>query len=148
VETLLVALVVSVIAPLVLAYVTSRARRAEKQQDWERQDLVEKRVAQVAKESAAMATAIQQRFDHVDEVNDETHKLVNSRLTLALEGQLDGLLGQAVLMRAEPNIVLPGARAALRSVEARIDSLQETLMDRAEVDSEIAASDDDDLASS
>jgi hypothetical protein len=156
-ETLLVAVVVSVISPMVLALLTNRQRRAEKREDWARQDLVAKHVEDVAKQAAEAASKVDTvrtdlgaqhvevsaRFDHIDQdneqihqANEEIHKLVNSKLTIALEGQLDSLLAQAILMRAEQNITLPGASAALRAVEGRIESLQSTLMDRAEATAE------------
>lgn len=122
---LIVAVVASVIGPLLLAWLTGRQRRAEKIEDYRRQDEVAMRADEatrvllesqernalradlLAKEAADRAEEVAQRLvdQHertTEEMNgklDVIHVLVNSNMTKAMQAELDATAAQLVLMR-------------------------------------------------
>lgn len=83
-EVIIVAVIVAIsstIAPLLLAWISGRQRRAEKLEDYKRQD-----------EVAARDKAIDKKLDII-------HTLVNSNMTKALQAELEAVLAQVVLLR-------------------------------------------------
>lgn len=118
----------SITAPLVLSRLNDRARRQEKQQDYERQDAVAKAAEErasaatkaaedVAKQAAdaaqlllesnqrvarAAATAAAQtsgKLDAVAQQAAEIHTLVNSNMTAAMQGELDSTVRELAMMK-------------------------------------------------
>ena len=91
-QVVFVAVIVSVIAPLVLGMVTARQQRATNREDWARQDVLAQRVKADAAELAALTEAsrkqVTQRLDSIDTRVGQVHVLVNGRLTAALQAAL------------------------------------------------------------
>jgi hypothetical protein len=114
---LLTALVVSVISPAVLGYLTNRANAASRLIEWKRQD-----------EVAARVTG---RLEQI-------HTLVNSNLTAALEAELAATVAQLSLMRAVPNMTTSD-EIALETVSAKAGELRAALMERRKATDEAAA---------
>lgn len=118
-EVIVVALIVSVISPLMLAYITNKSRINEKREDWRRQDVVAARAAEVAerllakqeettRQTKATAEQAKEAASLLVENNkvvadtavvtnsklDIIHTLVNSNMTAALQGELDRSKGE------------------------------------------------------
>lgn len=133
----IVALLTTTIGPIVIAWFNARQARIIRKEDHERQDAVAAKAAEaleVAKKSqAAIVSATVQTNDKLDVI----HALVNSNLTLALQGELDATVRELALMRelmtlhrmygTEPS---PEAKEALAHTAARITSLQAQVNDR------------------
>jgi hypothetical protein len=121
-ETVIVALIVSVIAPTLLAYLTGRQRRAEKREDWARQDKVAERVERVAKVAAAAQSANTATLHQI-------HTLVNSDMTAARTAELTTTrLLILSLKRQSPDD--PTVADAITTAEARATELEQILADR------------------
>lgn len=120
--TVILALVVSVIAPLVLALVSNRHARKMKEQDWAREDIVAERAERATKLLAAGNEVLKKQ-------NDVIHTLVNNQMTKAYKAQLAALEANLILLR---DAVGPERTAAIGSVSDQIAVLKGTLKDRAE----------------
>lgn len=128
ISVIFTALIVSVFAPLILAWSTARHQRQSKQQDWDRQDVLSKRAEDAVRATAAELKAsnavIAAKVDgvaatadvvavRVDEVAvaaevaqaethsqlDQIHTLVNSELFEAQRRELAATEAQLVAMR-------------------------------------------------
>ncbi len=80
-------LVTSLIAPIGVGFFTYRIQRADRREDWARQDMVAQRARDVAEAARLAALDVSEKLDMV-------HALVNSQLTAALQAEHDALLGQ------------------------------------------------------
>jgi hypothetical protein len=154
-ESVWIALIVtggSALGSALVAYITYRQRRAEKAQDWARQDQVADRAAAQAKAAeerqnavaaqaaeaarlllaanAEVAAVARQTAESVDGKLNQIHELVNSNLTSALEDQLLAREQLVVMMRERP-VTSPEARRALEDMEAKVAELRAKLADRA-----------------
>lgn len=116
-ETILVALIVSTIAPAVLLLLQGRQRQTERREDWARQDEVARRVKQVAEDAAGMR-----------EIIDDTHALVNSAYSASLKSELAakelaaGVLEELRLARGgEPTARQVGLEAEIVELRTRIE---------------------------
>jgi hypothetical protein len=127
-DGVIIALMATVVSPSLLAWFTNRQRRAEKQQDWDRQDEVarqqkedEERKTEAAEEAARLNEERQDRIEKqaqeaarlLVESNkaisdtagviigkvDDVHDLVNSDLTKAKESDLSAERGKLVMMK-------------------------------------------------
>jgi uncharacterized membrane-anchored protein YhcB (DUF1043 family) len=158
-EVIFVAVIVSVIAPTLLAFLTNRQRITERRMDWDRQDAREKAdrerqeaVAKQAAEAAELLLAEQRatkaRTEEVavlaaraasatDSQLKQIHTLVNSDMTAARQELLD----QTRLLvsiyrktieddRAAGREATPSDLAALDAAEAKVSELQGILADR------------------
>lgn len=133
----IVALLTSTIGPMALSWLNNRQARLARIEDIRRQDAVAVKAAEaldVARQSQqAIVAATVQTNDKLDVI----HALVNSNLTLALQGELDATVRELALMRelialhrlhgAEPS---PEAKEAMAHTAARITSLQAQVNDR------------------
>lgn len=129
-ETLLIALVVAVIGPVILSYLNGLQRRKEKEQDYARQDEVAAKVVEAAKKVAKTAKTSDKKLD-------EIHILVNSNMTAAMQAELDARIGQLLLMKevielkkALGKTPLKDALVAVESTEEKITELRTKLADR------------------
>ncbi len=140
----------------VAVVIAGRQRRADKLEDWRRQDVVADRVeaaaaaavkvAEQAKKAAAdllasnaqVAETTRENADNVTARLAQIHDLVNSTLTSALEDQL--LARQQLLVLLLKDIardqvdgvdVLPETLAAVHTIEAVVADLTGKLQDRA-----------------
>lgn len=153
--TVALAVVISVIAPLVLSIVTNRNQRNMKELDWARQDKVAADVAEStrqmlertdkAAEQAKKAAALLVESNKTAAVNSlkvqgqlhEIHTLVNSNLTASIQAELDsttrelaGLNEIISLTHAAGREPSPATVAAISAAEARLIELTATLADR------------------
>jgi hypothetical protein len=94
-STVVVALIVSVIAPSLLAFLTNRSRRQEKIEDWKRQDDVANQAAEAAKllinsnaeVASTLATSVTEtrsKLADLKKTADGTHIIVNNQRTVML----------------------------------------------------------------
>jgi hypothetical protein len=124
VEIALIVAVSSVISPLVLSILNNRSRRAEKLEDYARQDAVAAKAEEAAKlllerqkvTASEAATVARKLLDANDRVADaakvavETaqvtntkldliHTLVNSNMTTAMKSEFDAVVRELAMMR-------------------------------------------------
>jgi uncharacterized membrane-anchored protein YhcB (DUF1043 family) len=155
-ETIIVALIVAVLAPLILGYLTNRARRAEKLEDWARQDVVAEKIEEQAQllleRDAVTAKLLEDNNQLVADTASATqdqlqviHGLVNSDMTRIIEEKLAGLKRELIMMRLLAGDLKVGseAAAAIEAMESQISDVSEMLGDRlakaAELDDQIAS---------
>ncbi len=143
-QAIILALIVSVIAPLIVSLTTNSSRRADKAQDWARQDAVAQQAAEAAKlllsanERVASSTAaIVSTAVATNSKLDVIHALVNSNMTAAMQDSLDSSLRELATLRelvelrrstsGEPSME---TTSAIALAEAKINELRTTLEDR------------------
>jgi hypothetical protein len=159
-DAIWVALIVAVgstLSPLLVAYLTNRHRKAERLQDYARQDAVAARAATVARSlleqqeaTAAQATetarrlleANQQVADAAKTANgklDVIHTLVNSNMTAAMQSELDATTRELAMMnevvalkKAAGHEPTPETLAALEATQQRVTELRSSLEERLE----------------
>lgn len=141
-NVLVVAVVVSLISPAVLAWITGRQRRREKFEDWarqdareqaaiERQDEVADKVAEVAQTAATSAHDTAERLEVLGEGQKVIHGLVNSNLTAQKQETLDSTRRELVLMKVIAGDAPSGSQAAaITAIEERIAELASELAKR------------------
>ncbi len=169
-DALYIALVVAVIGPVILSWLTGRQRRAEKTQDaelrraekeedWKRQDDVAAQAAEaaalllqrqdaVAAQAAEAAELLLASNKEIADAAAEATKItsakleviridVNSNMTAAMQAELDATEAQVVLMREVIDLKKSAGRepsteaqALLKAKELRINELKATLKDR------------------
>jgi hypothetical protein len=141
----------TVASPLILSYMANRQRRAEKKEDWAREDRVASQAAEaarlllaanerVAKTAAATDARVAKTAAVTNAKLDVIHTLVNSGLTAAIKAEYDATVRQLALMRevvelrrvsgrpsAEPS---PEAVAAIEATAGRVEELRAALADR------------------
>lgn len=144
----IVSVLTGVVGPMLTAFFLNRNRRAEKVEDWKRQDevaaqLLERQDA-IAAQTAEAARLLVASDKRVADTARETqaqlkviHTLVNSNLTASMQAALDA---QVSLLAALLEIVdLKGksgfapttdALATVESTKAKIAELQAVLLDR------------------
>jgi hypothetical protein len=140
----LVALIAGVLGPCVLALLTGQQRRAEKKEDYARQDLVAAKAERaadrareaaeaVAEQAAAAAELLLEQNHRVARTAEATqdqlkviHGLVNSSLTSAMENELKALEGQLSLLRERPQ----AAVVQIAETAGKVDELRARLNDR------------------
>lgn len=148
----LVAVIVSVVAPVVLSWLTNRQRRAERIEDYARQDAVADRltkrqneVAAQAAEAAALLLAANERVAaQTAEASEATqaqlrqiHTLVNNDMTKAIQAQYDALVQVVTMMRVIAGLKLKAGlapdrddAAAIEATLAQLAELGATITDR------------------
>lgn len=157
-NAVLVALIVAfagVVGPLFLSYLNGRQRRAERAEDYARQDKVAARVevaagkavkvADKAAEAAALlvesnAVAAETAASATADTNrrlDQIHTLVNSNMTAAMQAELDRTQEVLVMLRevmalneAAGRPPSEDARTRIAVTERKVGELSATLNDR------------------
>jgi hypothetical protein len=136
-ETIVVALIVSVIAPSIVSVLAGHQRRKEKDHDWERQDEVARRAAEVAEDLVianehvvAATQVIAENAAATHEKLEVIHGLVNSAMTAAMRAELDETKSSLVLMEEvlalhaqAGQAATPETRAAISEKKAKVVSL-------------------------
>jgi hypothetical protein len=156
---LLVALLVAVVGPFLLTWLTGRQRRAEKMQDYKRQDEVAERAALVAEKAEQAAQLLVEDNKRVASLAaaaalkttgqlEKIHTLVNSNMTAAMQAELDATTREAAMMRIVIGLRAekgdppsPDATAALARTDQRIGELRAALEDRHEAQAKVDAAD-------
>jgi len=113
-----------IVSPALLAYFTGRQRRAEKVQDWARQDEVAARVRDVAAVAAKTDRVVNDKLDTI-------HDLVNSNMTAAKRGELDARRARVVLMREILALHATSGRPATAAALAAIEEEERMITDLA-----------------
>ena len=145
---IVIAIIATVVSPLLLAYATGRQRRKEKIEDWAREDLVAVKAQEAADRLLAAQEETIRRTDEVaiqaettatetKESLKEIHTLVNSDMTAARQNELTVTKALLVLMQknvqGDKDAGLPPSEsdlAAIDATEVRILELQQILNDR------------------
>ncbi len=129
-QTIGIALLVSVVAPTLLALLNNWSMRRAKILDWEREDEVANRLLKSNQEVSESAASTQRKLDVI-------HVLVNSNMTAAMRAELDATIRELALMRqiverdkTDNRAVLPEALIAIESTQDKINELTSTLNDR------------------
>lgn len=139
----------SVVGPALLAYLNGRQRRAEKREDYARQDQVADRVTEAADRTKAVAeqaaeaarllvasnAVAAKTAAHTAAITngklDQIHTLVNSTLTEAIEAQLEATLEQLAMMRrALAGETVPPSLESMAALEAKIADTRASLTER------------------
>lgn len=122
----------AIVGPLIVAKSTERARRADKREDWARQDEVAARLLARQNEVATIAAQVDQRVEaSAAETHDQLnviHGLVNSTLTSSKQAELKASLGELAMMRR----FTPEDTAGIDAAQASVDKLQVELANRAD----------------
>lgn len=134
---------VAAATPLTVGYLTARAHRQDRREDWVRQDQVAARL-EARQEAAARKTAEVARLlvqtdkraavtaEAIDGKLNQIHELVNSTLTGAIEAQLLATEQQVILMRRLTEVdPKEGDRDRIAEIELRVAELRTRLADRA-----------------
>jgi hypothetical protein len=147
VSVVIVALIVAVGA-IIQIHVNGQQRSRDKQEDWERQDIVANRltarqdaIAAQAREAASLLVAnnrvVAETAAQTQGQLTVIHDLVNSTMTEAKQSELVALRGQLVLMGRvmalnEEQGITPTDedRAALDAIDARVAEVQAIVDDR------------------
>lgn len=134
---IIVAVIVSVISPMMLTLMQGRQRRAEKVEDWRRQDLVADRVARAAEVLEERTSGTDAKLDQLHEQGVEIHALVNSNMTSAMRAELDAIERELLVLeeltamkKAAGHPVEPRTHDAIEVARARIAELGASLQDR------------------
>lgn len=158
-ETVFVAVVVSVLSPCVLAVVMRLLNRSEKREDWARQDAVAAQAAEVAalllaqqqattaetrQASERLLAANERVAEATSEQSDKLdviHGLVNSQMTAAIQSELaaterdlSSLREIVELNKAAGRAPSPQALADIAATVSRIEELKIKVEDREEAD--------------
>lgn len=140
----------SMLGPIILASLSSKQRRDEKKQDWDREDLVAAKAAEAAKLLVESQRALLVATKGTHEKLDVVHALVNSNLTTALQASYDSMSRELTMMYeivelkrkdgAEPSDY---TKSAISATEGKLKELGENLVVRAaqqaEMDARVAA---------
>ena len=133
--TILVAIIVSFVSPVVLALVNAwlhrkdkeqeaEQRRAEKQQDWDRQDAVaeqaEKAAALLLDENRKVAIAAARQGAQLKQI----HTLVNSNLDASKRAELVALEGQATVLKRLMDVNAAAGKAPTDDDLAELDAVK------------------------
>jgi len=146
VSGLWVALVVAVVGPAVLSWLSSRQRRAEKREDWARQDAVAAKVDAAAVKAAEAAELLLAANERVAKAAADTnskldviHVLVNSKLTETEQRVVDAMtitlktMKEVVSLKEQLNVTpSPQSLAHIRETEDRIAELERDLCHKLE----------------
>ncbi len=138
-DTIFTALLISIIAPSILAFIQNYFRKKEKQLDWKRED----DVAEKAREAAKLLLAANERVARNAEITngklDVIHTLVNSQMTSAMESELTACIAQEALMmeiidikggKSNQSNHSPKHEEALAELGLKISELKSKLGDR------------------
>jgi hypothetical protein len=120
----------SIVGPALISVLTARQRRAERLEDYARQDAVAAQAAQAAELLLAanerVATQTAEASARTDGKLRQIHELVNSTLTGAMQSQLVAMEAQlAMVRRWEPH-----EEAHIAALEAAVGGLRAKLDDR------------------
>lgn len=157
-DAIVLALIVAVPAmfsPLLMAWITNRNRRAEKREDYARQDAVAEKAAEVAETllmrqaEVAAATAEQARLlkENNRVVSEQAAAtlsqfqvltgMMDGNFTKLMESELDAIAHGLVLSRqvialtfAAGHEPAPESLAEIKATEAKIDELRKTIAER------------------
>jgi len=120
-EVIIVAVIVSVVAPLISGWVANRLRHSEKLEDWARQD----RVEGLARQNLEQNQRIADYAPLVDSKLDVIHTLVDGNITAAVQSELDATRRELLLMQE-----LDRPLTTLNQTSRKVTELEAQLADR------------------
>jgi hypothetical protein len=134
----LVAVIVAVVAPALLSVLTSRQRRAERVEDYARQDAVAAKTAEAARLLLAANERVAAQSAEADRATqaklDQIHSLVDGNLTEAQEREVNAMrvmlasMREVVALSRKLGLVpAPDSLRQIESTEARIGVLEGNL---------------------
>jgi len=143
---------IAVASPLMLAWMTSRERRSEKEEDWKREDAVAALAARAAQDLRientkvrAAALAAQTAAEQTHAQLSVIHKLVNSNLTAAMKEGLEATVDKLAYMEEIVDLKtkmgegpIPVAQTAILMTRKKIAAMQGALTDREAAAAQIA----------
>ena len=139
-QTFIISLVVAlgaIFSPLLMGYLTNRASRLTRLQDYERQDVVADRAEKAAKVLAEYNKAQAKATAEIKGTVDIIHTLSNAAMTSAIQRELDALTAQAALMeevvelRKQSGQPKPAIVTAVMQIKEKMAALERTLQVRA-----------------
>lgn len=122
----MIALFTSVTAPLILAIITARQHRVDREADWKRQD-------RLAAQAAEAATLQLEHNSKSDAKLDKIHTLVDGAMTAAMRSELAAVrrelyvLRELAVMHRESGQEPAREEAEIKATEAKVKELAETL---------------------
>ena len=129
---------IGVISPIILAVLTNKQRRREKQEDYVRQDLVASRVEQNNREMREDQKKSNYKLDQI-------HDLVNSQFTAALQAELAARSHSLELMKSFLRTSDPQdpqqsefSLEEIRSSEKKIEELKYMIKERLDLAAKVA----------
>jgi len=132
-DIIVVALIVSLISPAILGLITNSNNRKIKQEDWAREDAVANQAAKAAalllEANQRAQEASQDLATQLTEIHgqaEQIHTLVNSNLMASMQGQLEAMKAQVVLMRNDKDTT----PATIDAKQKEVDTLAQTIKDR------------------
>ena len=136
-ESIVVALIASLVSPTVLSWMTISARRKDLVDDRRRQDEVAARVDEAAKLVVIAKDELARSGTITNGKLDVIHKLVNSNMTAAMQDSLDSAVRERAALIELAEIAARRRQkprqetlSAIALAEARIAELRATLDDR------------------
>jgi hypothetical protein len=137
INTIWVALIVSVVSPGLLSLLTNKQRRKEKAADWMREDIVAEKAAVAAELLAIDNRAVAKRSAETIQKLDVIHVLVNSNMTAAMQSELDATVRERAMMTEVVDLKKAAGReptievlAAIRATDIKIVELCSALRER------------------
>lgn len=121
-DVIIVALIVSLVAPILLAFITNRENRLTKKEQWAREDAVAAKAQQVVQTLKENTTVVNTKLDTI-------HTLVNSNMTAAMQSELAATRRELVLMKEV--LALKGetpSEAALKEIARTEKDIKELVM--------------------
>lgn len=136
-STLVSAITVSVIAPMVMSRNVNKSRAEEKRLDWAREDKVAADAAEAARKLLESNNRIAAATDESTKTLKVVHTLVNSGLTSSKQATLDAnKFSLGLLKDRQPSVE---NTAAVKAMEAKIAELEAELSERAKQQKEADA---------
>lgn len=136
-DAVVVALIVGVVGPAVMALIMNYARRKEKEQDYKREDAVAARAEEVKRLLLVTNERVAASAVRTDIKLDVIHGLVDGGMTAALMSERNAVVMQLAMMKELIGIRLasgtepsPEALAAIDHTEVKIAELDANLIDR------------------
>jgi len=133
-EIIAVALIASLVSPSVLSWMTTNARRKDRQADWDRQDKVAADVREAARLVVIAKDELAKTSAATNSKLDVIHTLVNGDVTAAIQDSLNSVVRElAALTKLRESRRAVGKKpsqetsAAIARAEAKIAELRATI---------------------
>lgn len=148
-ETIIVALLVSIVAPSILAVGNARINEKRQKLQWTREDEIEARNENRARLAEERAAESNNKLKSIQEQTTVIHSLVNSELTKAYERDLKSVSNSRLYLQTIVEMKTIKGQSPeqsdieeLAALDTRIDELQSIILSRlsqqAEIDKQIA----------
>lgn len=140
-STVVVAFIVAVLGPSLVAYLNGRQRHREKLEDYKRQDAVAEKLLTA---NAKVAGQLEENNQTTNAKLDTIHTLVNSDMTAALQAQLVALENSLYLMEknaawevAQGDDPSEASHSVILATKHQIQELRSNLEDRVKAQADV-----------